>query len=88
MWDFFFWYCIFCVTTGVSCVFYFWRPIIKKAEELKVASSLVTHPMRGTFIYFCLATVAAPLMFWILFNTGMSARYTEGLEKIINEQDE
>lgn len=88
MWDMFIWYCIFCVTTGITCVFYFWRPLIKKAQELEVASDLVNSPLRGTFVYFCLATIAAPIMFLILFSSGMSARYTEGLEKIIGEQDE
>lgn len=88
MWDAFVWYCIFCITTGITCVFYFWRPLIKKAKEAGLETHLVNSPLRGTFVYFCLATIAAPLMFLILFSSGMSQSYTDGLEKIITDPDE
>ena len=88
MWDAFVWYCIFCITTGITCVFYFWRPLIKKAQEAGLETNLVTNPLHGTFVYFCLATIAAPLMFLILFSSGMSQSYTDGLEKIITDRDE
>lgn len=80
-------YVIFCITTAITCIFSFWNPVVREAQETGTNNSLVERRAASTFVYFCLAFAFAPVMFFILFSKSMSLHYIEGLKNIIKEPD-
>lgn len=86
--DFLIFYGIFCVSTAVVCLLYFWLPVLRWARNEGAETPVVMDSKLSSLVYFCLTLVAAPIMFFVLFSPTMSANYMEGLRKIAEETDE
>jgi len=74
-------YIVFAITTGICSWLFYFKPILKDAIELKINNSFTRQPVLSSIVYIILSIIAAPLLFFPMFNSVQSLVFKEVLVK-------
>ena len=79
-------YIIFALTTSIFALFDVFIPVLAEATEAGVSNVLIQNPKLSCFVYFCLTTIIAPLVFLPILVPSMSVRFRESMLRVVSEQ--
>jgi uncharacterized membrane protein YdjX (TVP38/TMEM64 family) len=81
-------YLIFALTTSLFALIDIFYPTLKRAQAEGVDNTLTQNPKLSYFVYVCITTIIAPLVFLPLIIPSLNQRFREGIEKTVYAADE
>lgn len=80
-------YIIFALTTGISCWFVFYWPVMREAKALGIENVTTQNPLLSSIVYIVISTIIAPVLIIPFLSNKRSEQFKEGLRKGIFEKD-
>jgi len=81
-------YFIFALATSLFALVDIFYPTLNRAKSEGVDNTLTQNPKLSYFIYVCITTIIAPLVFLPLLIPALNDRFREGIEKTVYAADE
>lgn len=81
-------YIIFALATSLFALIDIFRPTLQEAKEAGVVNALTLNPKLSYFVYVCITTIIAPLVFLPILVPSLNERFREGIKKTIYSPDE
>lgn len=81
-------YLIFALTTSLFALLDIFMPTMRKAASEGVDNVLTQNPKLSYFVYVCITTIIAPLVFLPLLVPSLNERFREGIAKTVYTADE
>lgn len=81
-------YLIFALATSLFALLDIFYPTMKQAQAEGVDNTLTQNPKLSYFVYLCITTIIAPLVFLPLLVPSLNERFREGIAKTVYAEDE
>lgn len=81
-------YLTFALATSLFALIDIFMPSMKQARNEGIDNVLTQNPKLSYFIYVCITTIIAPVVFLPLVIPSLNERFREGVCRTIYEQDQ
>lgn len=81
-------YIIFALATSLFALIDIYYPILKQAMSDGVLNALTLNPKLSCFVYVCITTIIAPLVFLPILIPSLNERFRDGITKTVYEPDQ
>jgi len=81
-------YLIFAFATSLFALIDIFYPTLKQAQAEGIDNTLTQNPKLSYFVYVCITTVIAPVVFLPLLVPSLNERFREGIAKTVYAADE
>lgn len=80
-------YFIFIITTACTCTICFFVPVLKQASLDGSVSTITKHPILSSLVYYVVALIFAPILFFILLSDSATERYKQSLINVVKDAE-